>query len=154
MRKKTLLVAIFLFLPLLVIVLVVLQNCRVEKQNQACFKNYCFNIELAVTSEERSNGLMFRENLDFKKGMLFIFEREGKYSFWMKNTLIPLDIIWINKNKEVVFISENIQPCKENPCPIIEPTKNAKYVLEINGGISKKIDLAVGNKINIEYLRQ
>lgn len=153
MRKKTFLVAIFLFLSLLVIVSVVLQNYRIEKQNRACFKNYCFHIELAVTPEEINNGLMFRENLDFKNGMLFVFEREGKYPFWMKNTLIPLDIIWINKNKEVVFISENTQPCKEYPCSIIKPTKNAKYVLEINGGISEKIGLVVGNKINIEYSR-
>ncbi len=151
MRKKTLLVAIFLFLLLLLIIPVVLQNYRVKKPSRVCFKNYCFHIELAITSEERSNGLMFRENLDFKNGMLFVFEREGKHSFWMKNTLIPLDIIWINKNEEVVFISENTQPCKEYPCSIIEPTKNAKYVLEINGGISEKIDLAVGDKINIEY---
>ena len=63
------------------------------------------------------NGLMFRENMDSDRGMLFIFEKEGEYPFWMKNTLIPLDIIWINKDKEVVFISENAQPCEEGkPC--------------------------------------
>jgi len=151
MEKKIFLIVIPLFLASLVIISTLLQNYRTEKQNRACFKNYCFYIELALTPEERSNGLMFREGLDFKSGMLFVFEKEGKYPFWMKNTLIPLDIIWINENKEVIFISENAQPCKEYYCPIIEPTKNAKYVLEINGGISKRIGLVVGDKINMEY---
>ena len=154
MRRKILLAIIFLFLFLSVIILLILQNRQGEKQNRACFKNHCFYIELAVTPEERSKGLMFRENLDFESGMLFIFKKEEKHSFWMKNTLIPLDIIWINKNKKVVFISEGVQPCKEYFCSIIEPIENAKYVLEINGGISEKIGLAVGDKINIEYLKQ
>jgi len=151
MKKKILFITISLLLLLFVIVLLVLQNYRTEKQNRACFENYCFSIELAVTPKERNSGLMFRESLDFKNGMLFVFEKEGEYPFWMKNTLIPLDIIWINEEKEVVFISENTQPCKESSCPIIEPNRNAKYVLEINGGISKKIGLAVGDKIHIKY---
>ncbi len=93
---------------------------------------------------------MFREKLDLDKGMLFIFEEEGEYSFWMKNTLIPLDIIWINKAKEVVFISGNTQPCQEEySCSSINPGKNAKYVLEINAGIAEKIGLKVGDKITI-----
>ena len=127
------------------------RNCLTKKQGRVCFKDYCFSVELAITSRERSNGLMFRESLDPEKGMLFVFEKEGKHALWMKNTLISLDIIWINENKEIVFINENTQPCKEQPCPIIEPAENAKYVLEINGGISKKIGLIVGDKINIEY---
>ena len=151
MKKKILFFAISLLLLLFVIVLLVLQNYRTEKQNRACFENYCFFIEFAITPEEKSSGLMFRESLDFKNGMLFVFEKEGEYPFWMKNTLIPLDIIWINEEKEVVFISENTQPCKESFCPIIEPNRNAKYVLEINGGISKKIGLVVGDKIHIKY---
>jgi uncharacterized membrane protein (UPF0127 family) len=104
-----------------------------------------------MTPEERKKGLMFRENLDPEKGMLFIFEEEGRHGFWMKNTLIPLDIIWINGNKEVVFINKNTQPCKEDACPIIEPTEDAKYVLEMNESFSEKIGLSVGNKIHIEY---
>ena len=68
----------------------------------------------------------------------------------MKNTLIPLDIIWINTNKEIVFIKENVQPCGESLCQSINPAKSAKYVLEINGGISKEIGLSVGQKANLE----
>ncbi|PJC82720.1 hypothetical protein CO006_02210 [Candidatus Roizmanbacteria bacterium CG_4_8_14_3_um_filter_35_14] len=127
--------------------------CPLEKQNQVCFKNYCFNVELAKTAEEMKNGLMFRENMDSDRGMLFIFEKEGEYPFWMKNTLIPLDIIWINKDKEVVFISENAQPCEEGkPCLSVNPDKDAEYVLEVNGGTAEKIGLKVGDKITISIL--
>jgi len=128
-------------------------SCPLEKQNQVCFKNYCFNVELAKTAEEMKNGLMFRENMDSDRGMLFIFEKEGEYPFWMKNTLIPLDIIWINKDKEVVFISENAQPCEEGkPCLSVNPDKDAEYVLEVNGGTAEKIGLKVGDKITISIL--
>ena len=150
MNKKTWLITVGLFLFLLVVVSLVLQN-RPAPKNQACFKNYCFDIELAVTPEEQSRGLMFRESLDHNKGMLFVFDKEGEHPFWMKNTLIPLDIIWINENKEVIFISESTQPCRKDPCHAIGPADKAKYVLEINGGISKEIGLVVGEKINIEY---
>ncbi len=150
MKKKTLLIAIFFFILLIIITPAILVNHRREKQNQVCFENHCFNVELAITPEERNRGLMFRGRLDFNGGMLFVFEREGKYPFWMKNTLIPLDIIWINENKEVVFISENTRPCEEYSCLDIDPAKNAKYVLEINGNISKNIGLKVGDIINLK----
>ncbi len=89
---------------------------------------------------------MFREELDSNKGMLFVFSDEAKHSFWMKNTLIPLDIIWINENKEIVFISENNQPCVFDFCPAIYPDEKAKYVLELNGRTISKINLKVGDK--------
>lgn len=121
-----------------------------KDKNRVCFENNCFNVEIAETDSERSRGLMFREKLDLDKGMLFIFEEEGEYSFWMKNTLIPLDIVWINEVKEVVFIGENARPCTEEyVCPSINPGKNAKYVLEINAGIAEKIGLKIGDKINL-----
>ncbi|MDD2665965.1 MAG: DUF192 domain-containing protein [Methanocellales archaeon] len=122
------------------------QPPEVSKQNQVCIKGTCFYVELATTPDERARGLMFREHLDPDKGMLFIFEEEGVHPFWMKNTLIPLDIIWISEDKEVVFISKNTQPCEADICPSINPDKKAKYVLEVNGGVSDKIGLRVGDK--------
>ena len=110
----------------------------------------CFQVEVAKTPAEQERGLMFREHLDKDRGMLFIFEKEGNYPFWMKNTLIPLDMIWINQNKEVVFIKENAEPCHEFNCPTINPIKNAKYVLEINGGVAKDINLKSRDKIILE----
>ncbi len=150
MKRKIYLITFCLFIFIIVISGAVLINRQTKKETQACFKNHCFEVELAIEPEQRSQGLMFREQLDLDQGMLFVFEKEGDYPFWMKNTLIPLDIIWINENKEIVFIIDNAQPCREATCSLLEPKKEAKYVLEINGGMAKKIGLAVGDKINFE----
>ncbi len=119
-----------------------------KPQQEVCYKNYCFNVEIAKTQQELSKGLMFRKNLEKNNGMLFVFEKEGDYPFWMKNTLIPLDIIWMDKNNKVVFINENSQPCEPSFCPSIDPKVSAKYVLEINAGMVKEIGLKVSDKLN------
>lgn len=94
---------------------------------------------------------MFRKNLKPESGMLFIFETEGRYPFWMKNTLIPLDIIWMDARQKVVFISENNLPCGQaTSCPEIIPDQNALYVLEINVGKVKEIGLKTGDFMKIE----
>ena len=77
--------------------------------------------------------------------MLFVYDSEGNYPFWMKNTLISLDMIWINQNHEVVYIAENAESCKEF-CLEINPQKNAQYILEINGGLAKELGINVGDK--------
>ncbi len=147
MQKKILLIA-FLFAVLFGAAAILMNNQK-EEQSQVCFQNFCFNVELAKTVGEITRGLMFRESLGANTGMLFIFEKEGAYPFWMKNTFIPLDIIWINSEKEVVFVSENTRPCKDEYfCLSINPGKNAKYVLEINGGIAEKVGLKIGDKMS------
>ena len=125
------------------------KNCGdYEKTSgQVCFKNNCFVVELAVTPGERERGLMFREHLDTDKGMLFIFKEEGIYSFWMKNTYISLDIIWINKDKQVVYISKNIPAHTDELFASVDPGKKAKYVLEINAGIVERIGLGIGDEL-------
>ncbi len=125
-----------------------LQIIAKKKKDEVCYKKHCFEVELARTHQERSTGLMGRESLDKDEGMLFFFDKEGRHSFWMKNTLTPLDIIWIDSNKEVIFISKNTQPCKTDFCPTITPDKKAKYVLEINGGTADEIGLAVGSQLS------
>lgn len=116
----------------------------------ACYNNFCFALELAITSEKIETGLMFREKLEKNSGMLFIFPKEDVYAFWMKNTLIPLDIIWLDKNKTVLYISKNNQPClpvqagNELDCLIIDPGIFAKYVLELNAGAVEQIGLQEG----------
>jgi uncharacterized membrane protein (UPF0127 family) len=117
-----------------------------EREKSVCFEENCFFVKIADTPEKRSQGFMYRESLAENRGMLFIFDKEGNYSFWMKNTLIPLDIIWLNGNKEVVFIKNNAQPC-QNECPAIKPDAEAKYVLEINTGLADKINLKIGDKL-------
>ncbi len=90
-------------------------------------------VEIAKTPAQRHQGLMFREELEVGTGMLFVFEEEDFHSFWMKNTLIPLDIIWIGKDMNVIE-THTLQPCSTEECPTTEPSQKAKYVLEINAG--------------------
>ncbi len=129
----------------------VLQKTFIKKRGKVCFKDNCFNVDISITLEERSRGLMFKESLDINQGMLFIFDKNDIHSFWMKNTLISLDIIWINEEKEIVFIKEMASPCEEKFCTTINPLVLARYALEINGGLSRKIGLQIGDKISIEY---
>ncbi len=93
-----------------------------------------YHLEIADSSLERGKGLMNRDSLEPKHGMLFIFPKEGKHSFWMYQTYIPLDMIWLDKNWQVVDIKRNVPPCKsKNPayCPSYRPSKKAKYIIEI-----------------------
>lgn len=138
---------IFTFIILVAAVCVALISAiEIKRCTRVCFSNNCFNAEIADNEDSRVLGLMFRKSLAKDKSMLFIFNKEGNYPFWMKNTLIPLDIIWINQNKEVVFIEKNAQPCGEQDCIPIDPKLNAKYVLEINGGLAQEKDIKVGDQ--------
>ena len=114
---------------------------------EACYKDFCFKVELARTKEERERGLMYRERLNDNAGMLFIFEKKGMHGFWMKNTLIPLDIIWMDDDGTVVYIKENAKPCKRAVCPVFMPNKKAKYVLEVNAGKVKELGIKLGDQI-------
>lgn len=91
------------------------------------------NLEIARTSSEREIGLMYRESLCSDCGMLFIFDGESFNDFWMKNTLIPLQIIHINKDSVVVEIID-AEPCDTSECKIYRPNEKSLYVLEVNKG--------------------
>lgn len=120
------------------------------KTAKVCIGSNCFNVELAENYWQQSRGLMYKESLAQNAGMLFIFNKEANYPFWMKNTKIPLDIIWINANKQIVYISELTQPCKTFLCSQINPKVNAKYVLEINGGLAQKFNFKIGDLVEIK----
>jgi uncharacterized membrane protein (UPF0127 family) len=103
--------------------------------------------ELAATDEDRQRGLMFREKLLPDQGMLFVFEEEGLYSFWMKNTLISLDMLWINKDRRIVHIARNVPPCKEDPCPSYSPERPGLYVLELAAGAADRIGFKLFDRL-------
>lgn len=124
-----------------------LLGCTTQNQ-KIKINNADFNIEVADNPAERAKGLMFRKELKEDSGMLFIFSDSKKYSFWMKNTFIPLDIIWIDESLKVVYVFENAQPCREI-CNSINPDKDAKYVLEINAGLAKEYNFKVGDRVEI-----
>lgn len=106
------------------------------------------SVELAQTAEERERGLMFRESLCETCGMLFLFEDEGYRHFWMKNTLIPLDMIFISTNFVIVDILE-AEPCLNDPCQTYASKEKARYVLEVNKGFSKHYGVEKGDRIKI-----
>ncbi|NDC82184.1 DUF192 domain-containing protein [bacterium] len=89
---------------------------------------------------------MHRARLGSRSGMLFIFPSDGIYAFWMKNTPIPLDIIWIGSNKQIAFIKRNAVPFSEIP---IVPSSNARWVLEIRGGSSQANGFSIGDNVKI-----
>ena len=119
-----------------------------KDSSRVCFRYYCFNVELAITESERARGLMFRDSLAKDKGMLFVYKKKGIYPFWMKNTKIPLDMIWINETRRVVFVRENVSPCGQSKCDVIYPDKLAKYVLEVPSGSAKRIGLKPGDTLS------
>jgi hypothetical protein len=154
--KKRCLIIILLIILFFITVFIVknileVNNKITDKENKVCANDHCFLVEIADDSLERSRGLMERENLDLDKGMLFIFDQELRYSFWMKNTLIPLDMIWINSNKEVVYIEKNVQPCQADSCPSYGSDKEARYVLEINAGQSDQANIQINDKLLFEF---
>ena len=105
--------------------------------------------EIADTYSERAKGLMFRKELAEGKGMLFVFENEQQVSFWMKNTLIPLDLIFIDKDFKIVDIKQDFQLCQKEVCPTYSPKKTVKYVLEVNSGFIQENGVKIGDKLEI-----
>ena len=104
-----------------------------------------FMVEVAETSEQQSRGLMFRKSMPQDSGMLFVFEEEEIQPFYMKNTFIPLDIIWMDKDKRIVFIKKRAPACNGDKYELIDPGKKARYVLELNAGASDSIGLQIGD---------
>lgn len=106
-----------------------------------------FNIEIADSDFETQTGLMYRDAMEQNQGMLFIFSEEAMHSFYMKNTKIPLDIIYIDKNLRIASFKENAQPLDEAGLSSEVPVQ---YVLEINAGLAEKWLLEVGDRISYE----
>jgi len=103
--------------------------------------------ELAVTEEQRQRGLMFREQIKEDQGMLFIFETEDIYAFWMKNMRFSLDLLWLDSEHRIVHVEENVPPCANEPCPSYEPSRPARFVLELVSGSVKKHNLRLGDRL-------
>jgi len=104
-----------------------------------------FEVEIAADDSQRKVGLMNRTQLDENKGMLFVFETSGIVNFWMKNTLIPLDMLFINEKGIIETIARNVQPCNQSPCPLYNSYKSVKFVLELSGGIADKQGIKEGD---------
>lgn len=103
-----------------------------------------FAVEVADDGAERAQGLMFRENMDPAAGMLFVYDRPGRAQFWMKNTLIPLDMIFADASGRVTRVHSNAVPGDLTP---IDGGDGVVYVLEINGGLAERLGIAPGAEL-------
>lgn len=112
----------------------------VEIENKARVK-----AEIAETQKERILGLSYRKKLEKNHGMIFIFEKEDYHPFWMKNMNFSIDIIWIDGEKKIIDITENVSP--ETFPKVFRPSKPAKFVLEVEAGFVKENNIKIGDKI-------
>jgi len=106
-------------------------------------------VELALTGQQRERGLMFRNRLDPDTGMLFLFPSAAPLTFWMKNTLIPLDMIFIDSKRRIVGIVQNAEPETETGRHV---DGDSQYVLEIGGGLSQKWGITAGSTVEFKGL--
>ncbi|MBI5159047.1 DUF192 domain-containing protein [Candidatus Micrarchaeota archaeon] len=104
--------------------------------------------ELALTPEQQAKGLMFRASLREDEGMLFIFPSNYTPSFWMKNTLVPLDIVFLDENMKAIALFENVPPCTTEQCAHYYPNQPSSFALELPSFTARKHDLTENSKIN------
>lgn len=136
---------------------VVLAGCRSEAGPTAVIEGANGSVPVVVevvsTPAEIERGLMYRKSLDDGRGMLFVFADETIHSFWMKNTLIPLDMLFIARDGpgagRIVGIHENATPLSEAPISVGKPST---YVLEVPGGWSKRVGVRTGDRITLPPL--
>ncbi len=107
------------------------------------------SLEIARTDAEQMRGLMYREGIGENEGMLFVFERERRYEFWMKNVKFPIDMLWLDSGFKVVHIERGVPPCSAEPCPRYAPTNPGKYVLELKANLTRKRGIAVGDVLDV-----
>ena len=145
---------ITIFILLLITSFFVFKYETWETENpKICCNNTCFNIEIANTPELRQLWLMHRESLSNEDWMLFIFDQVWTYSFWMKNTLIPLAWIRLDSDLKIVDIIP-MDPCKTEKCPSYKPQSKAQYVLEINQWlISEKWFLNIWDFCELSWIK-
>lgn len=127
-------------------------GCYAGDTPRICFKDSCYQVDVMDTLETRERGLMFREGLPPGRGMFFVFDRSGEYAFWMKNMTFPIDILWLNEDRVIVHIEENVPPCTQDPCAVYVPHARARYVLEIPAGDSRRQGISMGETAKIPFL--
>lgn len=109
-------------------------------------RDFIFHVDLANTPARQAHGLMHRDYMAMNAGMYFLFPKERIRHFWMKNTLIPLDILFIDRQGQIVSIAANTVPESETVIPSAKP---AKYVLEINGGLAQVLGIRPGDTVTL-----
>jgi uncharacterized protein len=138
---------------LLVIALTVLSSviaCQAQPKVAIATKGnreVAFLVEIADTAGKREMGLQYRRDLADDRGMIFLFPSESQQTFWMKNTPIPLDMIFINRDRKIVGIVEQAVPFSLDARSVAFPSQ---YVLEINGGLARRNGIQAGDNVRFE----
>jgi uncharacterized protein len=131
--------------------LVLATNAGAQSQAWVTFPNGTkVSVEVADTETDRARGLMFRKSLAPDQGMRFLFEERGVHSFWMKNTLLSLDILWLDSRGTIVSIAHAVPRCTVEPCPHYTPDSEACAVVEVMSGFAKQHDVKKGDRVRFE----
>ena len=129
------------------ILVIVMNPFKTTEYVKVAIDSTAINAEIADTALKRAKGLMGIKYLKEDEGMLFVFKTEGYHGFWMFNMSIPIDIIFIGKNKTVVDILQNVQPCGLT-CESYSPKEKAMYVLEVKANFIEKRSVKIGSKVD------
>ncbi len=119
-------------------------------QSYVELKGQRISVEIADTPEKQALGLMFRDSMPDDHGMLFIFPHQTLRSFWMKNTRIPLDIMYFDSDLVLVSVAENARPCRVRQCPGYPSAGPAQYVLELNAGKASELGVVPGDLLTLD----
>ncbi|VVB74100.1 putative ACR [uncultured archaeon] len=103
---------------------------------------------VADTQQARTTGLMGMQSIGEKEGMLFVYDRPGKYAFWMKDTIMSLDIIFVSSDMRIISI-QRMEPCAQEPCEIYPPPSDIMYAIEVKGGFAERNGLETGQTVAI-----
>lgn len=107
--------------------------------------------EIADTSERVMYGYMYRPEVREDEGMVFVYPEAGWHSFWMKNTLVPLDIIWLDDDFSIIHMQAPAPVCKADPCPSFGPMRASRYILEARAGTAARERLKPGDRIGVVF---
>jgi uncharacterized membrane protein (UPF0127 family) len=124
-----------------------LAACAVQPANWVELKGARYEVELALDDASRMRGLMFRDSMPANHGMLFVFPHQEPQAFWMKNTKIPLDILYFDRDLRFVSVSARTPPCTSSYCPSYPSEGPAQYVLELNAGHVEKLGVKRGDEL-------
>jgi uncharacterized membrane protein (UPF0127 family) len=123
-------------------------------QSNVTIDGFSLTADLALSSEQKEKGLSVKEKLKENEAMLFVFEKPGSHSFWMKDMKFPIDIIWLDSNGKIVHIEENLEPCPlVFVCPSYTPNTDSQYVLETVAGFIPRHNVSVGTDVDFELVR-
>jgi len=139
---------------LLASILIAVTGCATTAAQTAEFAvslhGHRFSTELAKDDASREHGLMMRTQLPADHSMLFVFPDSQPRWFWMKNTLVPLDILYFDTDRKLASMQLNVPPCKADPCPSYPSDAPARYVLELPAGTARRIGVQAGDGLTIE----